>query len=257
MTAQIADPYDILARFYDLETAEFDADIDLYRAFATRANGPILELGVGTGRVALALAAERHDVTGIDASEAMLSIARRRAGEQSLAVALQQMDMRDFALDRQFDLIFCALGSFRHLLDTEDQIAALTCARRHLSRNGLLVLHVPAWHALSWDTGPAPLLFDWTREDPDTGSKVTKFNVLRADPARQLQFLTSIFDVQDSLGFVQRTSIEVPLYTFTRSEMELLMERAGLRVTHWYGSFELEVYGPDSQEMIAVAEIEG
>src|SRR6266566_6998533 len=68
-----------LARLYDLDVAEDPGDLDLYLALAARTGGPILELAVGTGRLAVPLAAAGWDVTGVDIDEAMLARARSAA----------------------------------------------------------------------------------------------------------------------------------------------------------------------------------
>ena len=68
-----------LARLYDLDLSEDPGDLDLYLALAGRTGGPILELAVGSGRLAVPLAADGHEVTGVDLDPAMLARARRAA----------------------------------------------------------------------------------------------------------------------------------------------------------------------------------
>src|SRR5215207_4365133 len=80
-----------LARLYDLDLVEDPGDLDLYLALATRTGGPILELGCGTGRIAVPLAAAGHDVTAVDIDPAMLERARRRA-EQAGAAARSRIE---------------------------------------------------------------------------------------------------------------------------------------------------------------------
>ena len=70
---------DDLARLYDLDLAEDPGDVDLYLALAARAGGKVIELGCGTGRITVPLAAAGHDVTGVDIDPTMLARARARA----------------------------------------------------------------------------------------------------------------------------------------------------------------------------------
>ncbi len=70
--------YDPIAPFYDIEHAHFDEDVDLYRDFAVVCNGPVLELACGSGRLLLPLAEDGYEVTGVDTSASMLSLARQK-----------------------------------------------------------------------------------------------------------------------------------------------------------------------------------
>ncbi len=254
MTTASADLYAPIAAFYDLDLDGFDDDIGLYLGFAERRGGPVLELGSGTGRVALALAELGHDVTGIDASEAMIGPARAAARRRGLEAQFVLADMRSLDLGRRFGLIICPLSGFRHLLTPNDQAAALAGVRRHLAPGGLLVLDLPSWHDLPWEPHPGPLVLEWTRSHPESGHLVSKFVSVRPEPAAQLHHLTIIYDSHDGEGIVRRAMAELPLYTYTRRELELLFDDAGLTPAGWYGSYDLEPYTSDSRRLIAVAE---
>jgi ubiquinone/menaquinone biosynthesis C-methylase UbiE len=81
--------YDLFAHLYDLEHRDLDQDLDLYRNFAARCDGTVLELGCGTGRVALALAQAGYDVVGVDESTSMLELAQAHVIEAGLARQVQ------------------------------------------------------------------------------------------------------------------------------------------------------------------------
>jgi len=120
-------------------------DIQFYRNLAQRANGEVLEVGVGTGRVAVELAKAGIRVTGLDTSEAMLAIAAEKGSASAVAdrLRLECGDMRNFDLGpRKFELIIVPYRAFQLLLTPEDQLAALAAFRRHLRRNGILALHL-------------------------------------------------------------------------------------------------------------------
>src|SRR5512140_1919183 len=78
---------DALAHLYDLDLTSDPGDLDLYLALAARTGGPILELAVGTGRIAVPLAADGYDVTGVDLDPAMLARARPAADQAGTATA--------------------------------------------------------------------------------------------------------------------------------------------------------------------------
>lgn len=119
-------------------------DISFYLDLARRAGGDVLEIGVGTGRVALELAREGIGVTGLDLSADMLAIAAEKAAANGLVerLRLECGDMRSFDLAREFGLAIVPFRAFQILLTPEDQLAALAAFRRHLRIGGFLALHL-------------------------------------------------------------------------------------------------------------------
>jgi len=109
------------------------AEVPFYVDLARQQAGAVLELACGTGQLTIPIALCGLPTVGLDQSAAMLKVAKRRAAEVNAAVALVQGDMRDFALDREFDLIFIARNSLLHLLSTTDLHAAFSAVRRHLT----------------------------------------------------------------------------------------------------------------------------
>ncbi len=110
------DPYAALARFYDLDHAGFDADLDFWRNLAKIVDGPVLEIGSGTGRVLFPLARSGVEVVGVDSSPAMLARARAHlAADPALRewVTLCEADVRTLRLDggARFPLAISALAA--------------------------------------------------------------------------------------------------------------------------------------------------
>src|SRR5512143_1700682 len=99
--------YDTFAEVYDLFYGDFEDDLEMYRGFAERTGGPILEIGSGTARVALALAEAGHTVMGLEPSAAMRTVAQEKIAETQLTdrVRLIDGDMRRFKIDQHFGLI--------------------------------------------------------------------------------------------------------------------------------------------------------
>ena len=244
-----------LPELFDLDYGDFAEDLPFYENLGRRCEGPILELGVGTGRVAIPLARAGFGVWGIDASDEMLARAGCKA-EPALAERLHLLpgDMRDFELGRTFDLLFAGLGTFHHLLTREDQLACLACVRRHLAPGGLFVCDLRPWWHEDWEEGTSvPFLHDWTRVLPSTGETVMKFRSVRSDRAQQVQHVTLIHDRLAPDGSVQRTATDVDLRFTTRYEMVGLLEASGLELDQLYGDFDLTPYDETSEYMITVA----
>ena len=138
------DNYYEAADVYDATTKGVPGDVEFYRDLALASGGPVVELGVGTGRIALPIAAAGVDVIGVDLAPAMLAVARRRAAEAGLAQRLRLVegDMRTFAVPKAVPLVIIPFRTFLHNLSVEDQRATLAAAYRALLPGGCLALNV-------------------------------------------------------------------------------------------------------------------
>lgn len=248
------DDYASFTAFYDLEYASFDADLDFYRTFAEQANGPILELGCGTGRVLAALEETGLPLTGIDSSPSMLAIARERLASST---TLAQCDMRSLDAaelpDRPYWMAFSAINTFLHLEDAEAQLDALRALRAVIVEGGLLLLDlmVPEPGYLASLDGRVVHEFSARLAD---GRRLDKLAARTHDLASQSIETTVFFDVTDPCdGGLERTVDRYLTRYVHRWELEHLLERAGWRLISLYGSYELDEYGSDSDRMIALA----
>ncbi|MXZ45551.1 MAG: class I SAM-dependent methyltransferase [Chloroflexi bacterium] len=254
MPEPAADPFAQIARFYDLDLEGFDDDLALYMEIA--AGRDVLELGCGTGRVAVPLAASGVRVTGVDLSPAMLALARDRA--DGLPVRLVEGDMRTLDLGECFGAVFVPLGGLQHMTTAADVAAALATVARHLQPGGHAVVDVEAPHPDDWLPGPRPLLQHWTRElprEPGTpGGTVTKLVAVEGRPVESLREVTYHFDIQPPEGPLQRVTQQFTLRVITAGEMELAARLAGLRVAVWYGDYDGAPRREGDDRLIAVLE---
>jgi SAM-dependent methyltransferase len=252
------EPFDVIADYYDLDLAGYEEDVAIYENLGRRRDLPVLELGVGTGRLAIPLLRAGLHVVGIDRSEAMLAVAKRKVEAlrpQRLASDLRLLkeDMTDFDLGESFGLICNALGGLMHLRSQDDQVRALECARRHLASDGLLVIDLPSFQPQEWEPGVQPLTLDWTRRDTTRGVLVSKFRSCQADPARQVQHVTHIYEEWGPKGSARRRLVTFELRCIHRHEMDLLLSRAGLQLRDLYGGYDLSPYDVYAPRMIFVA----
>ena len=136
--------YDQIARIYDPWSQSVVEDVSFYVEEAVRAGGPVLELGVGTGRIAVPMAAAGVPVIGVDTSEGMLAVARERAELAGVAelVDLRQGDMRDPPVEGEFALIAIPFRSLLHMESDDDRRAALRAVRDRLAPDGRFVFDV-------------------------------------------------------------------------------------------------------------------
>ena len=246
-----------LARLYDLDLAEDPGDLDLSLALAARTGGPIIELGVGTGRLAVPLAAAGYDVVGIDTDPAMLARARVRAAAGSAArLRLLEADMTSARLPDagRYGLAILALNTLFLVGGREAQAAAVATLAAHLRPGGLAVVDV--WLPTVDDLGrfDGRLSLEYVRRDPETGELVTKVAAAIVEPGTGLVELTTIYDAAPPDGGPSRRWVRTERLRLVRpDELEALVRDAGLEVESLAGDYGLGPLAPDSERAIVVA----
>ncbi len=126
--------YDFLEEFrdpqtYDVEVENYDEDRPLVEQWARSLGGPLLDLACGTGRMALRMAAQGYQVTGVDIVPEMIDQARRKASARALSVDWVVADARTFQLQKQFPFIFMLCNAWQFFLTRQDQEALLARVR--------------------------------------------------------------------------------------------------------------------------------
>jgi len=260
-----------LARFYDLDLADDPGDLDLYLALAERARGSgrsagsslpsgarVLELAVGTGRLAVPLAAAGHRVTGVDIDPAMLGRARARAARDGVGggtLDLVEADIVGLSLPggATFDLGFIALNSLIALGSRTTQQAAMEALAAHLAPGGIAAVDVWLPDAEDLARYDGRIILEWPRLDPETDRLVTKAGAAQYDAASATVRLTSIFEEgaqgQPPTRWVRTDRLRL----VSADELVSFAEAAGLRVETLAGGYDLDPIGPGSERAVLVA----
>jgi SAM-dependent methyltransferase len=138
------DLYDRVARFYDPWSRSVVEDIDFYVAEARASGGPVVELAVGTGRIAIPVARSGVRVIGVDSSPAMLAVAREAVAKAGLErlVDLRLGDLREPPVPERVPLVICPFRSLLHLETEAEKLRALRAARALLLPGGRFVFDV-------------------------------------------------------------------------------------------------------------------
>ncbi|MGH2877648.1 MAG: class I SAM-dependent methyltransferase [Solirubrobacteraceae bacterium] len=148
------------AAWHDLECGAYTADLPLWRELAQRATGPVLDVGAGTGRVALELARVGHRITALDSDGKLLGRLRERAAALGLEVTTVTADARAFELDERFGLCIVPMQTIQLLGGATGRAAFLTCAREHLAPGGLLAIAITSelepFELRDGEDGPLP-----------------------------------------------------------------------------------------------------
>ena len=241
-----------LAALYDVATAPLEGgpDVEWFRALARRTGGPILELGCGTGRIAVPIAQEGHHVVGLDRSAAMLERAERRARRANVEVRWVEGDMRAFSFDEAFALVFVAFNSFL-MVDPNDRWACLARVREHLAPRGRVAIDVfqPNPEIVAGLDGG--VIDEWERVDPETGRAVRKFSSSQAN----VDGVTQRFwhDETTDDGAVHRISGTMTLHYLYRRETELLFSEAGFIIETLHGDYDGNPADARSPKLLVVA----
>jgi len=231
--------YDVLNRG---DAPQIAGDVAFYARLAQDTGGRVLEAACGTGRIAFALAERGRDVTGVDISEGMLAIARRKAAKSPAAVrerlTLVHQNMTRLDLPGRFGFIFVPFRSFQHLLTIDLQRAALTAIARHLDANGRLALHLfdPRLDLLL-DTSPPPP--ELSAIEPETGHRfVAEILRTRFDHLAQIRYDFWRYRELNAGGRpLAEDTREMALRWTYRHELRHLLELCGFAVEAEYSDF--------------------
>jgi SAM-dependent methyltransferase len=244
------------ARYYDGAYAGLradSADAAWYARLARQAGGPVLELGVGTGRVLLPIARELEPAgvscVGLDRSPSMLAALAAKSPPANLRLA--EAPMQDFDLGERFALVFSAFRAFQHLDTVEDQLRCLGCVRRHLLPGGAFAfdVFVPGLERTA-------IIEEPEAEDArfeEAGEEVVRLTSVRRELDRQLIHVRMRYERRRDGMVVGEDVVEFQMRYFFRFELEHLLARAGFTDITLYGDFEGTPFGPASSEFVIVA----
>lgn len=249
----MTDPYSVDAAFYDAIHADFRDDVELWLSFAGRTDRPVLEVGCGTGRIAIELANGGHRVTGIDPSDSMLEMARTKAAAANADVSFVLGRPTEVSLDADhFGLVLLPLDVFLYCADGEEQRATLEALRDCLTFNGRLVLDLPG-PARSLDPESNSVSMLAFSGETAAGERFDCWHLHEDDLANQRRWLRVTYETVDEAGVVRRRTSEHHLRYVHRFEIEYLLHLAGLVLVDVYGDYDLGPFTSDSERMIVVA----
>jgi SAM-dependent methyltransferase len=256
----LADQLDAYADVYDLwvETAPItQRNLPFYVEEMAAADGPVVELGVGNGRITVAAAEAGARVTGVDLSPAMLERCRRRAEAAGVAdrVRLLEADWRSFELDAPAALAAIPFHSLGHLVTPEARRACLAHVRERLRPGGRLVFDHFVFDPAKARAGNGVLRLRARREDPATGGALLLWAASLYDEASHRIDVHVATDAVDAKGRVaERRVFELPFSWSDPDEIRALLAETGYEVEACYGDYDRTPFGPSSREQVWVAQ---
>jgi YD repeat-containing protein len=223
--------YDTFARVYDDWSAHMTEDVDFYVSLASEAEGPVVELAVGNGRVAVPIAERTgRRVIGIDVSPAMLEGARARADAAGVELDLRLGDMSELSLEEPTDLVICPFRSLLHVHGQAEKLRVFRAVAAALRPGGRF-----AWNAFVFDPDIAAEIGGRWREQGGIRHRVDyDLDERRIDIALSDGPLVTVWWVEPA-------------------EWDELVAESGMEVEARYGWFDRRAFDETSHEAVYVA----
>lgn len=258
--------YDQIARFYDLTHANLTDDIAFIINLAREANGPILELGCGSGRLLLPLARAGFTVTGVDNSAAML--ARAQAALQAEPPTVQtrvtlieadmtQLDVGNAGTEQsrsgRFALVIIPYNTFMHL-DSAQKTAVLRRVKKGLERNGRLFIDLINPFAVATTPDDEEPILENSLTDPQTGHTIQQMAQNQLDEDAQCLYINWIYETLAPDGnAAQRTAVQAHYHYLFPHQIDLLLQETGFRLTDLSGDYDNSIFDEESDRLLVTA----
>lgn len=235
--------------FYDAHN-RFVSDFPFYKKWCRKAQGAVLELCCGTGRLTVPLAKSGIDITGLDIEPSMLSKAREKALQNKVRIPLIRSDMKKFSLKKKYKLIFIPFNSIQNTYDWHDIEKIFANVKMHLAKGGLFILDIFN-----------PNLEMMVKKDSEPKAKY--ISVL-PDGKKVVIKESREYDAEDQVNRVlwhyyingKKDSIEkLDMRCFFPQEMDALLYYNGFRILHKFGDFDGEPFTSRSSKQIYVLKL--
>ena len=253
---------DLYAQLYDLWVFDWPGEVDFYKELIAlspeiKTKG-VLEIGCGTGRIALRIAQNGINITGLDLSSELLEIARKKS------IGLPNIhwvngDMRKFEIGKKFGAVIIPGHSFQFMITPDDQVNCLEQIKHHLVADGLLIIHI-GHQSIGWLAGlldqKVPVFEkNPIMTNPLTGQKFRYSTAWTFEPSTQT---ASVIRKIEQLGTNDRVDQTwemepMPLHCIFRFEMEHLLRCEGFSIEAVYGDFYKNELCNESEDMIWIA----
>ena len=222
-------------------------DIPFYLEYAKQQQGDILELGCGTGRVALALAQEGFHVTGLDLSQQMLDVFREKlTTTPALAdnITLVHGNMANYTIGCQFSMIIAPFRAFQALTNDNDIESSLACIHNHLANDGIFIINVFNPYPVMDDSWCYEETIEWEHLDKRTGNYVVRTHWGdRIDTVNQIIYPHFAHEITYPDGRKERLVDDLRMKYYYSPQLRSVIERADFKIMEeysWYDKSPLE-----------------
>jgi ubiquinone/menaquinone biosynthesis C-methylase UbiE len=242
-----------LADLYDAEYADLKEDIRFWKKHI--AGKRVLEIGIGTGRLAIPLAKAGHDIVGIDASPHMLNVLQWRMKAQKVKnIRAVVRDMRRYNLKEKFDFAYIPFHLFHEMLTKEDQEQTLRTIRKHLVKGGKLGIDLIHFRSDPHDNAWLEHVVQFNKQftDPKTGERWYRYVVRNVDRETQTMFMLLRYEC--AMNPPKVFYCELTFHYYFPSEIVHLVEKCGFRMVKLFGDLQSHPLTETSPKLIVIAE---
>lgn len=246
------------ADYYEHAYRKRKSDVQFYLDFAIKTKGPVLELGVGTGRVFREIARAGKNIVGVDLSESMLEHARKKVREypkktSKHVIRLVCGDIRSVRLRKKFPLVISPFNVWMHLYTRRDIEKGFETVKSHLMPKGRFVFDVLFPDTAAFSRNPERTYSLGKAKVPGELTPIHYSERFEYDPVSQVQLVTMVFSHEKDA----EPSWITPLTQrqFFPAELEALLHYNGFSIEALYGDFDKRPLGPESESQIVVAKL--
>jgi len=244
---------DFFARFYDVIYASLRSDIDFeyFQKKIIESNGPVLEIGVGTGRFFIEALKKGADIYGIDISPSMIEILKSKISPIN-HFRVKVDNAISFSSDKQFDLIIAPFRVFMHIINIEDQINCLKNIYSHLIEGGIFIFDAYIPNPLILANGINNIV-DFEGEY-ENGKKVRRIVTANNDIVNQLNNITFTIEWEEEKGKWCRDIWHTQLHFFFKYEIENLLRLSPFKKYKILGDYSESQLNSNSKDFVIVCE---
>ncbi len=239
--------YGPASKYYDLFATK--DDLAFFKEIALKHGKKALELGVGTGRVAIELAKAKITVLGIDNSRFMLDVAKEKVKKESPSlkkrIELKLGDMRTFKTNRSFPFVYIASSTFEHCKTKEDQRKCLSNVYRSLQSGGVFTFDISQSHK--------KLESSWWIDQAQLGNQeIVRTIFSKTDLETNIVSVELFFDVYERGKLKERYYEHGEARLSTKEEIEAMLIDIGFMIEEIFGDFSKSAYSPQSRHAVFV-----
>lgn len=238
---------------YDMFNANCVEDIEMYKIMCTNIDH-VLELGIGTGRLAIPLAQSGVNVDGIDNSSQMLAALENKISIEKInSISYYQQDMRSLLLKSKYDLILCPFCTFNFLLSIDDQEKALFSICKLMKKESKIVFDLLTLNTFSGSFQDSSLKHFDSYICLNEDTTIEMYTSSKFNQCNQIFLQERIFRkyVQGMLTAEFRTTMRNRLFLF--GEFKLLLDKCGYKILNQYGDYKLSPFSQSSKVLVVVA----
>lgn len=255
MTDKPFDHYSDFYEFYDIYVGKWLDDLPFYLEYAEKAKTPIVEIGAGSGRLAIPLAKANKSVIAVDSSSRMLDILKSRLSQEpsdiQSRVQIVETDASALTLKSKYDLIIVSFFTFNYFLTPKIQKKALRAFYGHLNIEGRILIdvfiplrriaHCPKEPILKVDT-----------IDATAKNKIRGWNVYSIDKKRQIEYRRHIFEIVKADGTVSKKEFVTKRRYSYQMELNALFLENGFVLEDVFTGYDKKEAVPDSEQLLYV-----